>query len=39
MPKYLTLEESFELLNHVVDDGYYERDFCMLTFFSTAACA
>ena len=33
MPKYLTLEESLELLNHVVDDGYYERDFCMLTLF------
>ena len=33
MPKYLSLEESLELLNHVVDDGYYERDFCMLTLF------
>ena len=32
MPKYLTLEQSIELLN-AVDDKFKERDYCILTFF------
>ena len=29
IPKYLTLEESLELLNHIPGD-YYERDYCII---------
>ena len=32
LPKYLTLEQSLELLNSV-DGKYKERDYCILTFF------
>ena len=32
LPKYLTLEESIELLSHV-DGVHSERDYCILTFF------
>lgn len=32
LPKYLTLEESLELLN-TVDGRYKERDYCILTLF------
>ena len=32
MPKYLTLEQSIELLN-AVEGKYQERDYCILTFF------
>ena len=32
LPKYLTLEQSIELLN-AVDGKYRERDYCILTFF------
>ena len=32
MPKYLTLEQSIELLNSV-DGKFKERDYCILTFF------
>lgn len=32
LPKYLTLEESLELLN-TVDGKYKERDYCILTLF------
>ena len=32
LPKYLTLEQSIELLN-AVDGRFKERDYCMLTFF------
>lgn len=32
LPKYLTLEQSLELLNSV-DGPYKERDYCMLTLF------
>lgn len=32
LPKYLTLEQSIELLN-AVDGKYKERDYCILTFF------
>ena len=32
LPKYLTLEQSIELLN-AVDGEYKERDYCILTFF------
>lgn len=32
LPKYLTLEESLELLN-VVEGPYKERDYCILTLF------
>ena len=32
LPKYLTLEQSIELLN-AVDGKFKERDYCMLTFF------
>ena len=32
MPKYLTLEQSIELLN-AVEGKYKERDYCILTFF------
>ncbi len=32
LPKYLTLEQSMELLNNV-DGEYKERDFCILTLF------
>lgn len=32
LPKYLTLEQSIELLTHVEGD-YPERDFCILTLF------
>lgn len=32
MPKYLTLEQSIELLN-AVDGKFKERDYCILTFF------
>lgn len=32
LPKYLTLEESLELLNNIQSD-FYERDFCILTLF------
>lgn len=32
MPKYLTLEQSIELLN-AVDGKYKERDYCILTLF------
>lgn len=32
LPRYLSLEESLELLDHV-DTKYYERDYCILTFF------
>lgn len=32
LPKYLTLEESLELLN-AVDGKYKERDYCILTLF------
>lgn len=34
MPKYLTLEQSLELLVHVPEDNpHYQRDFCILTLF------
>lgn len=32
MPKYLTLEQSIELLN-AVEGKYYQRDYCILTLF------
>lgn len=32
MPKYLTLEESIELMSHV-DTKYSERDYCIITLF------
>ncbi len=32
LPKYLTLEQSIELLN-AVDGDYYHRDYCILTLF------
>lgn len=32
LPKYLTLEESLELLNNIQSD-FYERDYCILTLF------
>lgn len=32
MPKYLTLEESLELMNHV-DTKYSQRDYCIITLF------
>lgn len=32
LPKYLTLEQSIELLNAVEGD-YYQRDYCILTLF------
>ena len=32
MPKYLTLEQSIELLN-AVDGPHKERDYCILTLF------
>lgn len=32
LPKYLTEEESLELLNNIQSD-FYERDFCILTLF------
>ena len=32
VPKYLSLEESLELLNHV-DTSHSERDYCIITFF------
>ena len=32
VPKYLTLEESLELLNHL-ETSHPERDYCILTFF------
>ena len=32
LPKYLTAEESIDLLKNIQSD-FYERDFCMLTFF------
>ena len=32
LPKYLTLEQSLELLN-AVDGDYKERDYCILTLF------
>lgn len=32
MPKYLTLEESMELLTHI-ESSQYERDFCIVTLF------
>lgn len=32
LPKYLTAEESLELLNNIQSD-FYERDFCILTLF------
>lgn len=32
LPKYLSLEQSLELLNHVEGD-YQERDYCILTLF------
>ncbi len=32
LPKYLSLEQSLELLNHV-DGEYQERDYCILTLF------
>lgn len=32
LPKYLTLEESLDLLNNIQSD-FYERDYCILTLF------
>ena len=32
MPRYLTLEESLELLTHI-ESSNYERDFCIVTLF------
>ena len=32
LPKYLTLEESFSLLN-IIQSDFYSRDYCMLTLF------
>lgn len=32
LPKYLTLEESLELLNNIQSD-FFERDYCILTLF------
>lgn len=32
LPKYLTLENCYELLNHI-DGAYKERDYCMITLF------
>lgn len=32
LPKYLTLEECLELLKNIQSD-FYERDYCILTFF------
>lgn len=32
LPRYLTLEESIELLNNIQSD-FYSRDYCMLTLF------
>ncbi len=32
VPKYLTLEESLELLNHI-ETSHPERDYCIITFF------
>lgn len=32
LPRYLTMDESIELLNSIQSD-FYERDFCMMTFF------
>lgn len=32
LPKFLTEEESLQLLNHVQSD-FYERDFCIITLF------
>ena len=32
LPKYLTADESIQLLKNIQSD-FYERDFCMLTFF------
>lgn len=31
MPRYLTLEESLELLLHIPQSSSYERDFCIVT--------
>lgn len=33
LPKYLTLEQSIELLNSVDEGPYKERDYCILTLF------
>lgn len=33
VPKYLSLEESIELLNAVEDDKFYSRNYCILTLF------
>ncbi len=34
LPKYLTLDDSINLLNNMsVDDPYYERDYCIVTLF------
>lgn len=32
LPKYLTLEQAFELLNHI-ETNFTERDFCIITLF------
>lgn len=32
LPKYLTLEQSIELLN-VIDGKFKERDYCIITLF------
>lgn len=32
LPKYLSLENCYELLNHI-DGPYRERDYCIITFF------
>lgn len=32
MPKYLTLEESIDLMSHV-DTKYFDRDYCIITLF------
>ena len=32
MPKYLSADESIDLLNNIQSD-FYERDFCILTMF------
>ena len=33
LPKYLTLEQTFELLNSVEPGDFQTRDYCILTFF------
>ena len=37
LPKYLTLEQSLELLNSV-DGAHKERDYCILTMLLTVVC-